>query len=49
MKPVQVNLRRRGAKRENNGGDEPNLDTIYVYMEMSPKPLYNSCTNKTFF
>jgi hypothetical protein len=30
------------GRRENNGMDEPNQDTICVYMEMSPwNPLYN--------
>jgi hypothetical protein len=29
--------------RENNGGDEPNWDIIYAYVEMSQQlPLYNS-------
>jgi hypothetical protein len=23
-------------RRENNGRDEPNQDTVYVYMQMSP-------------
>jgi hypothetical protein len=35
MKPVEVILRRGKRKRENNGGDEPNLGTLYTYMGMS--------------
>jgi hypothetical protein len=51
LKPVEVILRRGWEKRENNGGDEPNCGTIYVYMEMSQQtPLYNCCRLiKTFF
>jgi hypothetical protein len=30
------------GKREDNGGDEPNWDSLYTYMEMSQQnPLYN--------
>jgi hypothetical protein len=36
LKLVKVILRRRVVgKRDNNGGDEPNLGTIYVYEKMS--------------
>jgi hypothetical protein len=36
LKPVEVTLRRRRGKRENNGGNEPNWGILYAYMEMSP-------------
>jgi hypothetical protein len=40
--PVQVILRRGRGKREKNGGNEPLLDIIYVYVEMSQRnSLYN--------
>jgi hypothetical protein len=29
-------------KRENNGGDETNPGTLYIYMEMSP--IKTTCT-----
>jgi hypothetical protein len=35
LKPIKVILRRGRGKRENNGGDEPNWGTLYIYMEMS--------------
>jgi hypothetical protein len=42
LKSVEVTLRRGEGKRENNGGDEPNQDTLYVYTEMSQQnSLYN--------
>jgi hypothetical protein len=47
LKPVEVVLIREMGKRENNGGDEPILDTSYAYMEMSQcKPLYNYYVEK---
>jgi hypothetical protein len=35
LKPVKVILRRGRRNRENNGRNEPNLSTLYAYMEMS--------------
>jgi hypothetical protein len=35
MKPVKAILRRGWGRRNNNGGDEANLGTICVYMEVS--------------
>jgi hypothetical protein len=35
LKPVKVILRRGREKRENNGGNKPNLGTLYTYMKMS--------------
>jgi hypothetical protein len=35
LKSVYIILRRGQRKRENNGGDEPNLGTLYTYMEKS--------------
>jgi hypothetical protein len=34
LKHVEVILRRGSGKRKNNGGDEPNQETFYAYMEM---------------
>jgi hypothetical protein len=33
LKFVEVILRRRKGKKENNGGDEPNQGTVYVHMK----------------
>jgi hypothetical protein len=41
LKPVKVILRRGMARRENNGGDETNQGTLYVYMKASQQ---NLCT-----
>jgi hypothetical protein len=35
LKPVEVIIRKKKGKRENNREDEPNLGTLYVYMAMS--------------
>jgi hypothetical protein len=35
LKPIKSILRRVRGKRENNGGDEPNLGTLYMYMQIS--------------
>jgi hypothetical protein len=35
LKPVEVTLRREWSRCENNGGDEPNLGIIYVYVDIS--------------
>jgi hypothetical protein len=35
LKPVKVTFRRGKRKRENNGGNKPNQDTLYTYMELS--------------
>jgi hypothetical protein len=41
LKSVEVMLRRRGRKMENNREDEPNM---YTYMEMSQQnPLHYYC------
>jgi hypothetical protein len=42
LKTVEVILRRGRKKRENNGEDESNQGTLYMYVEMSlKKTLYN--------
>jgi hypothetical protein len=35
LKLAEAILRRRKGNRQNNGGDEPNLGSLYTYMEMS--------------
>jgi hypothetical protein len=35
LKPVEAILRRGRGKRENNGGNEPNWCTLYIYMEIT--------------
>jgi hypothetical protein len=35
LKPVEVILRREMGQDGNNGWDEPNWGTTYIYMEMS--------------
>jgi hypothetical protein len=50
LKPLEAILKRGRGKRENNGGDELNPDTLYTYMEISKwkPPVQLLCTNKTF-
>jgi hypothetical protein len=35
LNTTEVILSRRRGKRENNGGDELNWDTLFAYVEMS--------------
>jgi hypothetical protein len=42
LKPDKVILRRGRRKMENKGGDEPNLGTLYTYIEMSQGNLLYS-------
>jgi hypothetical protein len=35
MKPIEVILSREREVKEKDGGNEPNQDTLYAYMEMS--------------
>jgi hypothetical protein len=35
LKPAEVIVRRGREKIENNGGDEPNQDILFAYIEMS--------------
>jgi hypothetical protein len=39
LKPVKVILGRGMRKRENNGGDEPNWNTLYTHIEKSKQNL----------
>jgi hypothetical protein len=42
LKPLEVILRRRRGKRENNGRDEPNWGILYAYIWKCPSKTY--CT-----
>jgi hypothetical protein len=35
LKPMEAILGKGKGKREHNGGQEPNLSTLYTYIEMS--------------
>jgi hypothetical protein len=50
LKFVEVILRKRRGKRENNGGDKPNQGTLYAYMEpLQGNSLYDYYTLITMF